>query len=503
MQFVPLKTCTFHHMTRPAATPESSSIPACSGRLVLQHPNVLRETGPPASQRAAGDWSSSIPACSGRLVLQHPSVQRDTGPPACSGKVIGARPRFRALRCGLCEKPAVGGTRVMASGRTAARGGSATENCASISKWKSVLSRVGSSLSSLCPLDMFQRAQKKSALPRKILRDRAQSNISRNTEWPFPQFISLFFPVFTFRSQRLEQEFQDIELITKGSIGPILKVCKRTDEQTYALKVLLKTEILRQQMLQQCKEGVTLQQVHHPFVQGLRECWQTSRLLFIMFDYHSAGDLNMLWRGCHPLEEDTVRVFAAELGSAIGFLHDFGVIHRDVKMENVLLNERGHLKLTDFGFSRRLCRGERAYTICGTMQYMAPEVLQGGPYGHAADWWSLGVLLFALLIGKFPVEPQCDHTSMLLSVERTDMKPPSCVVSQALSFLLTEVGHTHHHLPLVILLFHSQCRPSPHGDPLSSPSLPSTAPCVSLTPPLALTLTQSKSRATEHWQLAH
>ncbi|XP_072446177.1 ribosomal protein S6 kinase-related protein [Chiloscyllium punctatum] len=328
----------------------------------------------------------------------------------------------------------------MASGRTAARGGNATENCASISKWKSVLSRVGSSLSSLCPLDMFQRAQKKPALPRKILRDRAQSNISRNTKWPFPQFISLFFPVFTFQSQRLEREFQDIELITKGSIGPILKVCKRTDEQTYALKVLLKTEILRQQMLQQCKEGVTLQkQAHHPFVQGLRECWQTSRLLFIMCDYHSAGDLYMLWRGCHPLEEDTVRVFAAELGSAIGFLHDFGVIHRDVKMENVLLNERGHLKLTDFGFSRRLCRGERAYTICGTMQYMAPEVLQGGPYSHAADWWSLGVLLFALLIGKFPVEPQCDHTSMLLSVVHTDMKPPSCVVSQALSFLLTEL----------------------------------------------------------------
>ncbi|XP_048468557.1 LOW QUALITY PROTEIN: ribosomal protein S6 kinase-related protein [Rhincodon typus] len=297
----------------------------------------------------------------------------------------------------------------MASGRTTALGGNATGRSVSISKWKSVLSRVRSSL---C---MFQRAQKKPAEPQKLHREWAQSNDSRNTEWPLPQFVSLFFPEFTYRSQQLEWEFQDIEIIAKGSIGPILKVCKRTDEQIYALKVLLKAEIFRQGMLQQCKES-------HSSV----------------YDYHSTGDLYMLWRGCDSLDEDTVRVFAAELGSAIGFLHDLGIIHRDVKMENVLLNERGHLKLADFGFCRRLCRGERAFTICGTMQYMAPEVLRGGPYNHAADWWSLGILLFALLIGKFPVEPQSDHISMLVSVEQADMRPPSSI-SQNLTLLLAEL----------------------------------------------------------------
>lgn len=69
-------------------------------------------------------------------------------------------------------------------------------------------------------------------------------------------------------------------------------------------------------------------------------------------------------------------------------------------MENILLDERGHLKVTDFGLSRRLSQGARAYTICGTLQYMAPEVLSGGPYNHTADWWSLGVLLFSLAAGK-------------------------------------------------------------------------------------------------------
>ncbi|XP_078404372.1 ribosomal protein S6 kinase-related protein-like isoform X1 [Cetorhinus maximus] len=327
----------------------------------------------------------------------------------------------------------------MGNERSAARGGNTTGRCVSISKWKSVLSRAGGSLSSSYTLGMFQRAQKKVPEPLGLSRERAQSNDCRNTGWPFPQFISLFFPVFPYRSRQVEQEFQDIEFIAKGSFGPILKVCQRTDEQIYAVKVLLKAEVVRQGTLQQCKDGVIIQkQVHHPFVQSLRECWQTSRLLFIMCDYHGAGDLYMLWRACGPFGEGRVRVFAAELGSAIGFLHDFGIVHRDVKMENVLLNERGHLRLTDFGLCRRLCRGERAYTICGTVQYMAPEVLRGSPYNHAADWWSLGVLLFALVTGKFPVEPQCDHTSMLVSVEQADIVPPN-TISQHLAILITEL----------------------------------------------------------------
>ncbi|XP_078063897.1 ribosomal protein S6 kinase-related protein-like isoform X2 [Mustelus asterias] len=327
----------------------------------------------------------------------------------------------------------------MGNERSAARGGNSTGRCEPISKWKTVMSRAEGSVSSWYSFDVFQRAQRKVPEPLGLSKERVPYNDYRNTEWPFPQFISLFFPVFPYRSKQVQQEFQDIEFIAKGSFGPILKVYQRTDEQIYAVKVLLKAQIVRHGILQQCKDGVIIQkQVHHPFVQGLRECWQTSRLLFIMCDYHSAGDLHMLWTASGPIGESRVRVFAAELGSAIGFLHDFGVIHRDVKMENVLLNERGHLRLTDFGLCRRLCRGERAYTICGTIQYMAPELLRGSPYNHAVDWWSLGVLLFALVTGKFPVEPQCDHASMLLSMEQADIVPPASV-SHSLAILLTEL----------------------------------------------------------------
>uniref|UniRef100_A0A3Q1FU94 Ribosomal protein S6 kinase related a n=1 Tax=Acanthochromis polyacanthus TaxID=80966 RepID=A0A3Q1FU94_9TELE len=136
--------------------------------------------------------------------------------------------------------------------------------------------------------------------------------------------------------------------------------------------------------------------------------------------------------------EDEVRLFAAEMGSALGFLHDLGIMHRDIKMENILLSDQGHLLLSDFGLSRRLKRGGRAFTICGTIQYMAPEVLSGGPYSHAADWWSLGVMLFSLVTGEFPLLAEQNHGSMLEKVRDFPYFLPK-TFSSALNLLLTEL----------------------------------------------------------------
>uniref|UniRef100_A0A8C7QBR7 Ribosomal protein S6 kinase related a n=1 Tax=Oncorhynchus mykiss TaxID=8022 RepID=A0A8C7QBR7_ONCMY len=141
-----------------------------------------------------------------------------------------------------------------------------------------------------------------------------------------------------------------------------------------------------------------------------------------------------------PFGDDEARVFAAELGCALGFLHDFGIMHRDVKMENVLLSDQGHLRLADFGLSRRLERGARAFTICGTIQYMAPEVLSGGPYSHAADWWSLGILLFSMVTGKFPVPPEPDHCNMLRKVRDCPYSIPK-TFRPALALLVSTKYH--------------------------------------------------------------
>ncbi|XP_066876738.1 ribosomal protein S6 kinase-related protein isoform X3 [Kogia breviceps] len=219
-------------------------------------------------------------------------------------------------------------------------------------------------------------------------------------EWPVPQFINLFLPEFPIRPLRGHQQLKILGLVAKGSFGTVLKVLDCGQKAVFVVKVVPKVKVLQRDNLRQCKEEVSIQrQISHPFVHSLGDTWQGKRHLFMMCSYCST-DLYSLWSAVGCFSEASIRLFAAELILVLCYLHDFGIIHRDVKMENILLDERGHLKLTDFGLSRHLPQGTRAYTICGTLQYMAPEVLSGGPYNHAADWWSLGVLLFSLSTGK-------------------------------------------------------------------------------------------------------
>ncbi|CAN2387854.1 Kinase-like [Pristimantis euphronides] len=258
-------------------------------------------------------------------------------------------------------------------------------------------------------------------------------------ERTLPQCISLFLPEFPVWSPTAQPELKILGCVAKGSLGPVLKVLNCTEQKIFALKVLPKGEVLRRNTLKQCKEEVSIQrQVKHPFIQCLGESWQGSRHLFIMCNYCSYGDLYSLWMSAKYVDEDTIKLFAAELVSVLVYLHNLGIIHRDVKMENILLDERGHLKLSDFGLSRHLPFGERAYTICGTLQYMAPEVLSGGPYSHSADWFSLGVLLFTIAAGQFPVAPATDHMTMLERVNEATYDVP-VTVSRGLSHLLKEL----------------------------------------------------------------
>ncbi|XP_036926241.1 ribosomal protein S6 kinase-related protein isoform X4 [Sturnira hondurensis] len=235
------------------------------------------------------------------------------------------------------------------------------------------------------------------------------------SEWPVPQIINLFLPEFPIRPLRGHRPLKILGLVAKGSFGTVFKVLDCGRKAVFAVK----------------------RQINHPFVHSLGDSWQGKRHLFIMCSYCST-DLYSLWSTVGCFAEASIRLFAAELVLVLCYLHDLGIIHRDVKMENILLDKRGHLKLTDFGLSRHLPQGARAYTICGTLQYMAPEVLSGGPYNHAADWWSLGVLLFSLATGKFPVAAARDHVAMLASVTHYGSEIPASL-NQGLSLLLHEL----------------------------------------------------------------
>jgi len=140
----------------------------------------------------------------------------------------------------------------------------------------------------------------------------------------------------------------------------------------------------------------------HPFVVGARGFFQTREHVYMVLEYCGGGDLYSLLRRCGGLPEPSVRFYAAEMLSALEHLHDAGFVYRDLKPENALLSSDGHVRLADFGLSRRLEPDEKAYTTCGSSQYVAPELLDHRGYGRSVDAWSFGCLLFEMAAGRAP-----------------------------------------------------------------------------------------------------
>ncbi|WAR03418.1 S6KL-like protein [Mya arenaria] len=235
-----------------------------------------------------------------------------------------------------------------------------------------------------------------------------------------PLVEALFLPDFPVKSQ--DTDFDIVDVIAKGAYGNVVKVRKEDDKLYYAMKVLDKKQIIVESAIQQCKDEAAIQSIlgDHPFIVKCHEYWQSRKHLYIVLDYVPYGDMFTLW-------------------TFHDYLHKSGVIYRDMKMENLLFDAEGHLQLTDFGLAKWLARGEKTRTVCGTLQYMAPEVLAVYPYGHTADWWSLGILVYAMLVGKYPVDGAADHIEMAQRVIDCDYLCPD-IVSDAAQDIVNKIS---------------------------------------------------------------
>ncbi|KAL9100376.1 MAG: hypothetical protein Q9163_004246 [Psora crenata] len=207
-------------------------------------------------------------------------------------------------------------------------------------------------------------------------------------------------------------DFHPLRCLGKGTYGTVLLVKQASTGRLYAQKQFRKASLtVRKRLVEQTKtERAILESVNrHPFVVKLYYAFQDHEKLYLILEYAQGGELFERMRNEHMFPEETAAFYMAEMVLALEHLHkNVGVVYRDLKPENCLLDAEGHLLLTDFGLSKVAANGEECRSMTGTIEYMAPEVIQEQRYGTAVDWWSFGILGYDLLTGSTPFSAHND-----------------------------------------------------------------------------------------------
>ncbi|CAG9317886.1 unnamed protein product [Blepharisma stoltei] len=199
------------------------------------------------------------------------------------------------------------------------------------------------------------------------------------------------------------RSFKVEKVLGKGSFGKVMLVTKKDTGKLYAMKLISKQRLFDAKKKAHAQtEREVLSQVKSPFVVKLHFAFQNYQKLYLVLDFMQGGELFFHLRKLNKFTEEIARFYAAEVLLALEDLHDKGFIYRDLKPENVFLDADGHIKLGDFNLAKISSEVNRSHTICGTPEYIAPEVLKGHVQGKEIDYWGLGILLYEMLNGKSP-----------------------------------------------------------------------------------------------------
>ncbi|XP_066098084.1 microtubule-associated serine/threonine-protein kinase 4 isoform X1 [Saccopteryx bilineata] len=221
------------------------------------------------------------------------------------------------------------------------------------------------------------------------------------------------------RRKPRESDFETIKLISNGAYGAVYFVRHKESRQRFAMKKINKQNlILRNQIQQAFVERDILTFAENPFVVSMYCSFETRRHLCMVMEYVEGGDCATLMKNMGPLPVDMARMYFAETVLALEYLHNYGIVHRDLKPDNLLVTSMGHIKLTDFGLSKvglmsmttnlyegHIEKDAREFLdkqVCGTPEYIAPEVILRQGYGKPVDWWAMGIILYEFLVGCVP-----------------------------------------------------------------------------------------------------
>uniref|UniRef100_A0A8C8F1H9 Protein kinase C n=1 Tax=Oncorhynchus tshawytscha TaxID=74940 RepID=A0A8C8F1H9_ONCTS len=228
------------------------------------------------------------------------------------------------------------------------------------------------------------------------------------------------------------------KMLGKGSFGKVFLAELKSSREFFAVKALKKDVVLLDDDVEctMVERRVLSLAWEHPFLTHLHCTFQTTENLFFVMEYLNGGDLMFHIQNCHKFDVQRSTFYAAEIICGLQFLHSKGIVYRDLKLDNVLLDSEGHIKIADFGMCKENMEGEtRTCTFCGTPDYIAPEILLGQKYGSSVDWWSFGVLLYEMLIGQSPFHGR-DEEELFQSIRTDDPCYPQWLAKDARDILI-------------------------------------------------------------------
>ncbi|XP_047214118.1 serine/threonine-protein kinase N1-like isoform X3 [Girardinichthys multiradiatus] len=234
------------------------------------------------------------------------------------------------------------------------------------------------------------------------------------------------------------QDFKLIAVLGRGHFGKVLlSEYKKTGSQ-YAIKALKKGDIVARDEVESlmCEKRIfeTVNSSHHPFLVNLFACFQTSEHVCFVMEYTAGGDL-MMHIHADVFSEPRAVFYSACVVLGLQFLHDHKIVYRDLKLDNLLLDTEGFVKIADFGLCKEgMGYGDRTSTFCGTPEFLAPEVLTDTSYTRAVDWWGLGVLIYEMLVGESPF-PGDDEEEVFDSIVNDEVRYPRFLSTEAIGIM--------------------------------------------------------------------
>lgn len=227
-----------------------------------------------------------------------------------------------------------------------------------------------------------------------------------------------------YKSKKTLEDYVIDRTLGTGSFGRVLLAQERGSPEFRAIKIVSKDRVIKTRQVEHTiNEKNILFCIDCKFIVRMYDYFQDTRCLYFVLEFVNGGEMFTIIQKQkrRRFTEEQTKFFAAETILAFDFLHNIDIVFRDLKPENMLIDHRGHIRLTDFGFAKRV--DDRTYTMCGTPEYLAPEIIVNKGYAHAVDWWAIGVLVFEMRCGHSPFESK-SQMDMFKKITRRDLAMP-------------------------------------------------------------------------------